>query len=280
MKNTKQSRIDKIRALAERGVDGEKQNAIDMLKKLVAKDTVEVHSRSNFDGKRWKEEFHIYEKRRRIHDIPLPYYEFATSKKIKRAISKLAFEVVTEITGTIAIYNWAHKITCECDTWDIDPIWKEISRQVYDMLCKMGVPVIHNGGDKAGFGPSDDSMEDGTIDSIFQYQACREYISPNMRAEIKSAIKLPAYNIFVVWVGEDEYWGRITSFDDSTGGFTLTPSNPKYGTKTFTLDSIDAIFRAVPFKGDHFCMIPGKEKEMEAARVRRRIILNAAGLKD
>ena len=199
------NRIAKIKALAERGIDGEQANAIAILKRLMKKDIITVDSYNRMaDG--IKKATNHFKRNNTIHDIPLAYMEFVFKDKdnatdqeaaIWRRVASMAHDIIREITGKITVQNWTDKITCSCTSFDVSDITKVVAAAIYNLLCDLKIPVIHNGGDKAGFGCDTECMEDGTENSIYQYQVCTQFEAPNREAEIFAAMAIPRFNKFV-----------------------------------------------------------------------------------
>lgn len=266
MKNLNQSRIEKIKALAIRGVDGEKTSAIAILKKLLGEDiTVDTWE----PAPTGKKEINTYTFARKNtpHDIRIPYREFVKSARIWRKCGDKARAIIQEITGDITVQNWEDKITCCCSWIDVADIQKVVNAGVYGLLCGLGIPVIHNGGDKAGFGVHNDCMEDGTAFSIFQYQVCTQYEAPNRAAEIYAAMRMPQYNKFVAVTEDNRVWGKITNYDTVAGIVTLTPLNPAYEPVVLHVDDILHLYRVESHP--RWYAVKDDEKEtLAAAKVR------------
>lgn len=245
------NRIAKIKALAEKGIDGEQANAIAMLKRLMEKDVITVDSYKRMsDG--IKKETNHFKRNNTIHDIPLLYMEFVFNDKdnptdqecaIWRQVGAMAHDIIREITGKMTVQNWTDKITCNCTSFDVPDITKIVSNAIYNLLWELKIPVIHHGGDKGGFGCNNDCMEDGTENSIYQYQVCSEYEAPNREAEIFAAMALPRYNKFVAITMDAAVWGKITGYDKENGTITVTPLNTSYPAVTMQLADITHLYR-------------------------------------
>jgi hypothetical protein len=220
---------------------------------------------------------HTFVKEKKSHNIRIPYLEFIvkntldnrTNKEseIWSAATNVAQNTIFTLTNSLMIQDSEDKITCVCAVQDLTLIQKAVNDVVYDLLCKLGAPVIHNGGDVAGWGCDTDCMEDGTDNSIFQYQVCEEYEAPNREMEILAAMKFPKYNKFVAITATEVIWGKITEYRKVNSSITLAPLNPKYPATTVALSEVKNLYRVKPC-GNRWYFVKSEDL-LSAAQERR-----------
>lgn len=271
----KQSRINKVKALAERGIGGEQLNAIAMLEKITAKQVQSgVSSYDSFtvdeSGNRvYKATYTVYKSPKETY-IAIPYVQFIkglhNESEVMQAVSGICQDLLRNVTGGPVFQNWTDKIGCVCASCDIADIKRLLETAVYNFLWSIKVPVIHFDGDKAGFACDTDCMEDGTANGIFQYQSCCHYEAPNREAEIFAAINLPAYNRFAALTATAIVWGRISCHDTEAGTITITPLNTKYEAVTLALSDIVHLYRVEHYRNIWQCT--SDEEGLQAAMKR------------
>jgi hypothetical protein len=257
MKKTISARkLAAIRAHAENGQGVEKEYALKLLEGVTNIPLTELPNPKH------------------VVSFDIPYREFVASG-LKRG-GKDVWEELLEYAA-ITIKGYGGTVTGIRDTTmyatfnkNIYSFWVQvaINMATYSCLASFNVPAIFIGGDVSGLPCYTDEMEDGTKDSIFQFEACWQFTAPDINHMIYSAMVLPNYNKFVITTQDSVTWGKIISL--TSDAITIQPLNHKYNARKFNRSEILTVLRCENMGG--WCCWNERPDEVDAAIARYKTV--------